>query len=415
MSLKALVLEKRISISNTDSLLLQGIFCVFGFFLFARGFTELFLPKAVSMLLQCFGVFGMMTFWYLLDPRYSCTSTHRSYLMVLLPFVFLVCASSLLTELCGFPYWFIYAGFSLTLVWMGFISARISSGSLPIIPFHRLLLLWGWILFLVGFGEQVRYFSMPGSCLSFIPIRAASLTGSFLHYPILMALITGVCAQWYLLSRQRLYLLSVLAFSLAPLLTFSRSGVFIVGLAFILAVTRRILKGDQKGILIAIALLLFTIGTFSWAMKSGKSPVATMVMRVFTATDKRAAGNEGRIRSWTYGLGLWADSNLMIGQHTGEITNSTKAFFKDPSITVVESGVIQQLVNFGLLGMASFYSILFLLFFRISKAHTALRYIFLAGVVESLFYQSIEVVPYISLLLLFPSISQAFDRLIKPL
>lgn len=88
------------------------------------------------------------------------------------------------------------------------------------------------------------------------------------------------------------------------------------------------------------------------------------------------------------------------------MTQSTAKVLGDVETVNVESGVFQQLVNFGLLGTLAFYGMLLLGIWGVDRRHTVLRAAMSASILQSVVYMSIETVPYMSLLGLGPALSR---------
>lgn len=410
-SLQNLALNRVHIASRSQSwmtLLVGGLFLV----LFCRGLGEFLVPprlKGGLMALQLFLVLLIPTLLYLMDPRYFLSQRRLSLLKVMLPFIFCALLSCLVTHLGGFVFGFIYVLFSLFVLWIAFTLCQISSGSLPPVAFHRLVMIWGWVLLLVALQDQLGGVEFPGRAASLGLPRPASLTGSPLHYPIIMALLGMVSFQWFALSSKKSGWISGVAFSLAPLLVLSRSGVFITLFSGGLYVTMSGWRGRRSSLYVALAGLLLLSGLLTWDAGKESSLSGKVIRRMTTAGQTQAEGNSGRVAAWMRGYAIWSETHLLIGEHTGRSTNSTGKFVKDEKIHIAESSILQQMINFGLLGTLCFYAILLRVFPMIHKEHLLLRSAYLAGVAQTAFYQSIEVLPYITLLFLFPAISEALQ------
>jgi len=101
---------------------------------------------------------------------------------------------------------------------------------------------------------------------------------------------------------------------------------------------------------------------------------------------------------------------LFLGQYTGVVTNATRTVTSTKSF-VVESGVLQMILNFGLIGFLAFYMILFNVYSRIIKKHVFLYFVFFSCLCSTIVYQSIETIPFIILFSLLPLISMNINTL----
>jgi len=375
--------------------------------LFSRGLIETVLPKSVAMVFQLGVVVASLALLFICHIN-AFTRRQQFFLILCLGFTGVIGLSALMTTLVqDFHYWGIYAIFNLYLLWVAVGSIRLIRAPIPPIAFHRIFLFWGWVLFAVSCLEQAHLVTMPGYSFVGRLIRSSSLMGSFLHYPIVMALTSYIVLQWGVKARDRFYIASGVVFALAPILVLSRSGAFIVLFAVCIAWFNSLLRAERTALWISLFIGVALFGAVG--SSNGKADGGFLdraVERIVNATSKKSAGNEGRIHAWKEATGMWLDSNLLIGEYTGTITNSTKNVFKGKS-DVAESGVLQQLVNFGFVGLIIFYGLLFTVFSYIRREDRLLRYVYLAGLSQTLFYQSIEVVPFITVMLLMPWISHS--------
>ncbi|MCB1136248.1 MAG: hypothetical protein KDK78_08275 [Chlamydiia bacterium] len=408
MSLVSSIVSGRVAIRNSKEAAIDLLLFLFFAGLFCRGAAELFVSRGIALMLQFTLVMCVAALTSMLNRGYQFTPRHRILLWLLAPFAMVSAASCFLTEQLGFDYGAFYLAFNLSLGVLALAFARLTSGRLPVANLHQILLWWGWALFLVGLQDQLGGMRMPGYSFSGI-MRPASLTGSYLHYPLVMALISLICFEWAVQARSLFYALSSCLFALSTVLVFSRSGVFIIGFAILCAMVIQVLRGRRAGLYWAMALGTVVVLTVGLGMSGGNSIAARAAGRIVSAVDSGSAGNSGRIVAWWQGIDLWSNTNLLVGEHTGKVTNMTGKLVEGHALTIVESGPIQQLVNFGLLGLLTFYGFLISLYFMIRPEHVYLRSAYIAALVQTSFYQSIEAIPYITLLVLFPALSDAFD------
>lgn len=383
------------------------------FFIFlltvSRGIIEIAIPKKFAMIFHFGGVAALCTL--LLYPRLLFISRRQKQLLILI-ILFLI--ESFLSCLATYTQnemmvGLVYTFFNAALFGIVLLALRdFSPNELPHgVPFIFLSI--GWILLVVGLGEQFKLLEMPGEGKMYV-IRPASLTGSFLHYPIVMALLGYLCIQWYSLSKKRVYLWSGILFGLSTIVCCSRSGALIV-LAAVFFYPFVIPFKKAKTILIiqAVFVVLLTVTFLSYSKESKTSLFHNVIYRVFSSFDTKSAGNKVRVAIWRRTSSEWLDTNLLIGEKAGRYTNATHNLRKGQGFNkgkVTESSLLQLLLNYGLAGMVLFYAILFQIMRFIDHRHYWMKAVFLAAMAQTLVYQSIEVVPFILLLSLFPWISQ---------
>jgi hypothetical protein len=148
---------------------------------------------------------------------------------------------------------------------------------------------------------------------------------------------------------------------------------------------------------------LILIGSITILVFFSNNPI---IIRMFSALDTASAGNSLRVQRWIFGLNSWLESPIIFGWWTGIITNSTNRL-TDTSSFVVESGVLQQLLNFGLIGTMCFYWLLLSQLFSIDKHHLWLKSALIAGILETFIYQSIETIPFMITITIIPFVSQS--------
>lgn len=242
----------------------------------------------------------------------------------------------------------------------------------------------------------------PGSDLASLggTVRPAALTGSYLHYPLMIALICFAFLQSWVSTRTRWHGVVAVILAFAVVVSFSRSGMVILAASVLCysvmspSVSQRI----RVGFVLAsacVAIFLTFQGTLYWNRYVGGLGV-------------EAAGNETRITNWYAGLEYWLDSPLLIGGYTGQFTNVTGNLGGDTA-GVLESSLMQQLVSFGLVGTILFYLLMAGVVLAVRPAHRWLRAGLIGAMLQTLVYQSIEVVPFMVLFALAPLVSTHID------
>ena len=114
--------------------------------------------------------------------------------------------------------------------------------------------------------------------------------------------------------------------------------------------------------------------------------------RLSSSFDEKGVGNDERINAWRHGVEVFSDSELWFGSNFGGATNLTSNLIGVESY-VVESGVIQNLINFGIVGTLVFF--LFFAYMYFYSRERIFRFFLLAFFFQSFVYQSTEVLPFI--------------------
>lgn len=240
--------------------------------------------------------------------------------------------------------------------------------------------------------QYFGYASLPGSDLASIggSVRPASLTGSFLHYPIALSILFFMITGLYLRERRRYLFFVAIVDAASIVLSYSRSGMMILALGILLAGMLAPSVGRQLRAAFMIAFAGMAVLFFGSA-----NPY---LARSTSAFDPEAGGNAIRLAQWGKAIRMWIDSPMVIGRYTGMVTNVTSNVVDPGSAsTVVESGLLQQLVNFGVVGVVSFYAIMILTVRAVPRADVWVRAGLVAAILESFIYQSIEVLPFMCL------------------
>jgi len=375
----------------------------------SRGFFELYFEKKTAFIIQvlticAFMLISVLIFRIKLSARYFVGQTY-----FLAVFIFAVIISIFMTMMMdngGAPIFYsgIMSFLSISFIVISSLSFD-NKGFLNVGPKIVFVIL---LLFGVSLYEQLSDTLMPGAWWIGPTVRPASLTGSKQHYSIIVAILSLYLFQYWLILKNSFYLLGFGIGVIAVFLSLSRSGSMILVFAFIpffiyKLYSIRVIKVNLKWILITlIALtmvivpLFFVDFEFFWK-------------RVLSSIDTKAAGNGDRLKSWALGMDLILSSNILFGEYTGVITNSTRTITNIKSF-VVESGTLQTILNFGLIGFISFYSILFNVHSKIKKGHTFLLITLFSCLLSTMVYQSIETIPFIILLSLIPIISSDIEK-----
>ncbi len=243
----------------------------------------------------------------------------------------------------------------------------------------------------------------PGSDLASLDgnVRPSSLTGSYLHYPLAIALISFFLIEAYAQSKSKIVLSVALVLVVAVVVSYSRSGamILVLSLCAYFGITPSV-SNRLKALFFAVCGLPLVLLVFQ------DNPYTT---RIMSSVQAGGAGNATRLEQWNTAIHMWLSSPLLIGSYTGMVTNITKNV-GNAETTVVESGMLQQLLSFGLIGVILFYAMFVCSYRSISKDHTWIRAIVVGAVAESFIYQSIEVFPFMLILALAPLYSYHLQR-----
>ncbi|MCR2825899.1 O-antigen ligase family protein [Microbacterium sp. zg.Y909] len=248
----------------------------------------------------------------------------------------------------------------------------------------------------VGTGQQRLGWSFAsGSDQASVEalVRPAGLTGSYLHYPLVLAVLAFMLFGVWMRGRSSLAILGSGVAVMGVLLSYSRSGMMI--LAFTLLFALLFSRTASTRLATVIVGLLAGAGTLLFLQGS---PVLD---RALSALDIESTGNVGRLAQWQAGVEMWTQSPLVLGSHTGLVTNITRNF-GGLSIGVVESSVLQQLLNLGLVGAVATYWLLFAVVRAIPATDIWVRAGAAACLAQTAVYQSIEVLPFMTLLAVLP-------------
>lgn len=245
--------------------------------------------------------------------------------------------------------------------------------------------------------------ALPGATYGFDNLRVPSLTGSYLHYPLFVGIVAALCGADYLMHKKAM---SGLAFALLTACIFSslsRSGMLIilatVGLAFVTEPIRFV-KRNAKLIVAALMSCVAVVVLGGASGGGSDSVVETGTARILGAANLQSDGNDGRTENWTKARQLAMPVNVVAGSYFGLVTNSAPDDVKN-QFGIVESSVLQQFLNVGALGTVFFYGLLLSVTALLARG-SKIRLCVFAALFQSLFYQSIEVIPFIFMLMTLP-------------
>ncbi|KQN63730.1 O-antigen ligase [Erwinia sp. Leaf53] len=385
---------------NLKNVFFFGILLFVFMALFSRGLGEMFIGKTAAYAFQIIVSYSFFVFMML--KGHSIQRMRVKTLTLAITFLTVNIASYYLTIIeHGFIYGFVY--FILMFTWFFyFITVDSNDYKLPVGPLFYSLLITGFLLFFAATYQQyINRDAFPGFSWYDGKIRPSSLTGSYLHYPIVIALLAIMLFEFSkFISRKYVVLCLVLA--IAPLAAFSRSGFIIVLMGLIYIFYRYSSKVSYSKRIGLIVLCIFSL------------IVAIVLMpddvwaRVTSTFDTSSAGNDSRMIIWGKALSELNVENIIVGSNYGMYTNATSNITGETA-TVVESSFLQQLLSIGLFGTVLFYGLLFFVFKRINPDHIFLRAAIFSFAIQTLVYQSIEVFPAFTLVFIAPLISRALE------
>jgi hypothetical protein len=255
---------------------------------------------------------------------------------------------------------------------------------------------------------QLPFLELPGRSI----LRPPSLTGSYLHFPLLCGILVVCLLEAAKALRWRfLYLISFLCF-VGVVISGGRSGTVVLlgtcGLYILFEFNKRPSATKLKFGSIALASILGFAVLFIIAYQ-----FIPTLQRISRLWDLQEGANTLRITIWLGIINAWFRTNLWLGEFTGMVGNTTGNVSgsveggTNSAGFVAESGALQQLINFGALGFLFFYGAMLLTFRAIKKQCTFLRALFVSAMVQTLFYQSTEVLPYMAMLAFLPQFSRS--------
>ncbi len=378
---------------------LAGFFLVFLLFfsIASRDLITLFFSKQNAYFLQvAIILISLLMFKNFFNMQLDRQKFPLSLLIVLF-FMLLILISTLITVLESntYPYIYVLTNMFIAFLFLFFTIFKLKSHNNSV--YFYAILCSGSISFIFAILQQlgVPIFT-EGILINYEndQLRPSALTGSSLHYPLYIVLVGAVLSQFGILHKNKIIFFFGLVFITAPFLAFSRSGILIVFVsAFFLFFSGSFsLIARLRFVLVVVFLFIPII--FNESIRN----------RIVSIVNLEDAGNLERLVAWERGYSLFLDSPILFGNKVGLVTNTTRNLSESES-EIVESSVLQQLVNFGLLGTIVFYAMFFFAFTSINKRLPILRSFFVGAVFQTLFFQSIEVLPFIVLLLSFPLFS----------
>ncbi|MFL9961626.1 hypothetical protein PQR02_11045 [Paraburkholderia sediminicola] len=267
------------------------------------------------------------------------------------------------------------------------------------------LVMIGLIEAAVAVAQQQGSFpiALPGATYGFDNLRVPSLTGSYLHYPLFVGIVASLCGADYLMRKKVSSGIACAVLTVCIFSSLSRSGMLIILATFALAFLREPIRFLSKNAKLIIAGLVACMAIMVLGGARGGASDSVMNVgteRMIGATSLESDGNDGRTEAWDKAAALVLPVNVVAGSYFGLVTNSASDSVKN-QFGIVESSLLQQVLNVGLIGTIFYYGLLISVT-RLMCHGSALRLCVWAALFQSLFYQSIEVIPFVFLLMTLP-------------
>jgi len=356
----------------------------------SRGFFELFVSKNLAYIITFVG-FTFFISCFIISLRAS-IKVQKKVIIVVVGYLVFSLLSWDLSLLLGLDA--IYSVYMLYPVAVSVFFLFFHSIKLADINNEKLINSISYIVYLLFAAatlQQLFILSFPGETLTFGGlIRPSSLTGSYLHYPLIMVLLGVVVHS----LAGKLNFTSMLAY-LSVFISFSRSGMMLVSIILFMFLVKNlvhILKAKRIKIEKKFILFIFVFSFFSISFLIYFGIFDLIIQRFYSSVDSSGPGNEGRFYIWNYAINMIMNTNILIGEHFGEVTNLTSNLTTTSSM-VVESGFLQNLINFGLIGTCFFYAMFIIMY--INTQNFVFKSFIVAFVAQSFVYQSTEVLPFI--------------------
>ncbi|WP_353661244.1 hypothetical protein [Hydrogenimonas sp. SS33] len=384
------------------------IIFIFLFIIVSRGLFELIINKKIAFLVQVLAIILFLLFMYINKK----IKVHKFYFYInsfyLSLFIIIMLLSAFYTytfNIRGAP--FFYTMIVLFLLITYLLISALCFKNFNNINLDNIVIFLILILICVAIYEQYYGFHMPGAANYFPWVRPASLTGSKQHYSIILSILTLIIFQYWIILKKSKYLLISIIGSLGVIFSLTRSGAFIIMLTIgIYILLKMLYDGINPYKTLLVILFIFIISYIFYAYKDD----IIFIERILSSFNTNSPGNSDRVKSWLLAITIIGNSNLLIGEWTGIVTNATRTITGEYSF-VVESGPLQMILNFGFIGFILFYIILFTSYVRIKFLF--FKSILIACLLSTAVYQSIETIPFMVLIAMLPIFSQHLQYLVK--
>jgi hypothetical protein len=374
-------------------------FCIAVLAASTRGFTEYLIGKSAASSIQVLVILVSLLFAFdLTSLRYFLTKTQTGIcvLSIIILSILSIYVTNSYNGVFGVNY-IILILFTFYLIFSVYAveSKNQVNGNVA----YNFVIGMCFVLTLFAIMQQLRaeFIIFPGQTADFGLVRPQSITGSYLHYPLLLGIVTSAAfIRFYREIKLKSFII-FFYFFLCLITTLSRSGMLIVFVVILYSVFKN-LNVKTFFILILGLAVIVVLGL----MFSSVSDV--IVSRIGGSADLGSAGNDSRFVIWNRATEMMSGINIFLGSYFGLVTNSAPDEIK---VGVVESSLLQQILNLGLIASVLYYIILFRIKNIISPAY---RIILFACLAQSLIYQSIEVIPYLFFMITLPIYTRKKDE-----
>lgn len=376
-----------------------------------RGGLELIFAKKIAFVIQASSIVFLLGAMFSMSKLKLSVRNLQILSIPLLLFIISVFISGIFTVLRHGPGAILF--YSTVMIYLSgiFFAFNVIQLNLKNINLGNIIAVLIFILVVIASFEQYYKIPMPGAANYNGLIRPSSITGSKQHYSIILSLLSLFALQYFVNSRKKLFLITSLIGISGVILSLTRSGVMILVLALCFYIFKKYVFGSTKFKAKSLEALLFIFSLLIIFLLIFHNEIP-YIERIFSSVDVNSAGNSERVASWIKGIKLIRDSNILFGEYNGIVTNATRTMTSNFSF-VVESGVLQLILNFGVIGMLAYYFIISSGLLIIFKKHLILQSTIVAAILSTFVYQSIEVIPFIVLLSIVPSISKNIRQLYK--
>ncbi len=365
------------------------------FFAASRGLFELYTGKAVAFIIQLFGIIVCLLPVFNLSLILNHFKKNRSLGLMAVIIVFSVLSA--VATLFNYGYfgsqYFIIILFTFFLICCCYSIVSLESLNYEIVYRGMIFICLVLVFFAICQQLHLPIPDFPGDTADFGLVRPQSITGSFLHYPLILAIICSISFIRLMKKSTPLNTLLFFFFLICLLSTISRSGMVIIfivtGYYLITKINLRII------IMILVAFLIFGIIAPMFPVES-----SIILDRIFGATNTQSAGNDGRLEIWKNVFSEIDLSTIFFGRNFGLITNSAP---EGISKGVAESSILQQILNIGFIGTVLYYVVWIDIKKMISNKS---RIILFACIFQTAFYQSIEVIPFLVFAIMIPVLTR---------
>jgi O-Antigen ligase len=377
-----------------------------------RGVLEFEIGKSAAYLVQVGGIVLLLV-WYVspsaLSAHFRRDGMWSFWSIVGLSFTIIISILITLaqTGAIGYSYLFLFA-FTIFIYFYSISNYR-KRFVRPGLAYAGVALI-GLIQAGVGVAQQQSVFplDLPGATYGFDNLRVPALTGSYLHYPLFVGVIASLCAVKYLTNKKLLSAVFCAVLTWCIFSSLSRSGMLIILSTFGFVFIKEPMRFLSKHAKLIIAAVVASAAVLVLGGASENSIMSTGTQRMTGATDLQSDGNDGRTEAWDKAVALARPVNVIAGSYFGLITNSAPDEIKE-EYGIVESSVLQQILNIGLIGTIFYFGLLISIT-KLMSGESRLSACVWAALFQTLFYQSVEVIPFIFILMTLP----VFDGLGKP-